>query len=99
MTFRAQYEAGRRQGEAGWFADGNLLRRGFFVDDLLEGDLVDFFPGGEVREKVPHVEGQPHGTMVRYTKSGKVKEKLYFYRGQQVSRPPQSEKDHRARKR
>lgn len=48
------YREGKLHGESVWYDDrGRVLRRARYVDDQLEGDVVDYYENGQVREKAP----------------------------------------------
>lgn len=83
-TFEVPYLKGVRQGLASWYQAGTLMRQATYVDDQLNGDLLDFHPNGRVRESTPYENDLAHGIAVRNYKNGKVKEKLRFHLGEQI---------------
>lgn len=84
---RTRYAGGRRNGPAEWYdaASGRLLRTETYRDDLLEGEVVDYFPSGEVRERSRYRAGLLDGERVTLGEDGAVQRRVEYREGQEVA--------------
>ena len=69
------YDSGKKQGKNVVYypksQGGGVYELSFYVDDLLSGDKVTFYPTGEVLSVTPYNKGKAQQYTKNYTKDGK----------------------------
>ncbi len=60
---------------------GNIKYRKRYVEGLLDGAWVSYFPDGKVKTKRMYSEGEKHGQHLGYYANGQLRFSYYFERG------------------
>jgi len=50
------------------------ISEGYYKDNKKNGVWIDYFPSGNIKNKITFVDGRPHGPTALYFQDGKVKE-------------------------
>jgi hypothetical protein len=61
------------------------VRQARYVDGQLEGEVLDFYESGAVRERVPYVHDKRHGEALAYYEDGTVMKRTLYREGKQVA--------------
>ncbi len=72
---------GLLQGEARYYAHGQLVRRANYRDGLLDGVAEDLLPDGSVVQRTPYRANVLHGTVERFWTNGQPMEKTNYDNG------------------
>ena len=71
-----------RRGSLFFDAKGNTLRKANYKADKLHGEVIEYFPNGEVRERVTYENGKKQGDGFSYDVQGKLKAKATYKDGE-----------------
>jgi antitoxin component YwqK of YwqJK toxin-antitoxin module len=78
------YEAGRLQGEARYFSQGQLIRIARYQAGLREGLTEDFTSEGDVSQSAAYKNDLLDGALCNYWKNGNLMERTQYEKGQRV---------------
>ena len=78
------YEAGRLQGEARYFSQGQLIRIARYQAGLREGLTEDFTAEGALSQSAEYKKDLLDGALCSYWKNGNVMERSQYEKGQLV---------------
>jgi hypothetical protein len=56
------------------YRDGQKISEGIYKDNKKQGLWIDYFPSGNIKNKIIFKDGRPHGPTSLYFQDGKVKE-------------------------
>lgn len=62
-----------------WYNNSGLkLREVPYVNDLIEGKVLSYYPTGEISSKIQYSNGLREGQMIKWYNTGQVKLEAYF---------------------
>ncbi len=64
-----------------WYADGQLMRRGFTDHGVLQGKQVSWYDNGQMADRVFYVGGAPAGRWTHWYRDGKIASEREFRGG------------------
>jgi antitoxin component YwqK of YwqJK toxin-antitoxin module len=76
-------EKGKNEGECiVYHQNGQIFRKGIYVNGKWHGDLSEFHPNGQLAKKVTYTNGIPNGELYIYHESGYLQGKTYYINGE-----------------
>ena len=61
----------------------NKIRKISTINKMLNGDSIEYYPNGNIKEKVFFADNKMNGEAIKYYENGVVKEKAYFINDKQ----------------
>lgn len=80
-----------------WDKKGRLVFETFYKNGVQDSLVLQYYPDGTLRSKVPIEAGQPEGVAIWFRKNGEVKKRVIFQNGEKTKvkpeKPPKEQSD------